>query len=53
MDLTSKTFADSLNDGVVLDVVRVIGLEFGGDAGEGGASGLLSRTRTPSWPIEG
>lgn len=39
--LTSETLADSLDDGVVFDVIRVVGLELGSNAGEGSLEGLL------------
>ena len=36
-----KTLADSLEDGVVLNVVRVVGLQLAGNAGERTLQGLL------------
>lgn len=39
----SKTLADGLEDGVVLDVVGVVGLELGGDTSEGALQSLLGR----------
>lgn len=40
----SKALADSLDDAVVLNVVRVVGLELSSDAGEGTLQGLLGRS---------
>jgi len=39
--LTGKTLADDLDDGVVLDVVGVVGLQLGRNAGQGSLEGLL------------
>ena len=39
--LTSKTLADGLEDGVVFDVISVVGLELGGNAGERSLESLL------------
>lgn len=39
--LAGETLADSLDDAVVLDVVGVVGLELGSNAGEGSLEGLL------------
>lgn len=43
-NLSSKALADSLDDGVVLNVVGVVGLELSSDAGEGTLQGLLGRS---------
>ena len=43
MHLFSKTLADGLEDGVVLDVVGVVGLQLGGDTSEGALQSLLGR----------
>lgn len=42
--LTSKTLADGLEDGVVFDVISVVGLELGGNAGERSLESLLGRS---------
>lgn len=39
--LSGKTLADGLEDGVVFDVISVIGLQLGGNAGERSLKGLL------------
>lgn len=39
-----ETLADGLEDGVVLNVIGVVGLELGGNAGEGALQGLLGRS---------
>lgn len=39
--LTGKTLADSLDDGVVLNVIGVIGLQLSSNSGEGSLEGLL------------
>lgn len=39
----SKTFADGLEDGIVLDVVGVVGLELSGDTSEGALQSLFGR----------
>lgn len=39
--LAGEAFADGLEDGVVLNVVRVVGLELGGDTGQGALEGVL------------
>jgi hypothetical protein len=43
-NLSSKALADGLDDGVVLNVVRVVGLQLGGNAGEGTLESLLGRS---------
>lgn len=39
--LSSETLADGLDDGVVLDVVGVVGLQLDGDTGECSLQGFL------------
>jgi hypothetical protein len=41
LNLTSKTLADGLEDGVVLNVISVVGLELRGDTGQGALESLL------------
>jgi hypothetical protein len=43
-NLSSKALADGLDDGIVLNVVRVVGLQLGGNAGEGTLESLLGRS---------
>lgn len=39
--LGSRPLADELDDGIVLDVIGIVGLQLSGDAGEGSLEGLL------------
>lgn len=43
-DLSSKTLADGLDDGVPFDVILVVGLELCGDTSEGALESLLGRS---------
>jgi hypothetical protein len=43
-NLSSKALADGLDDGIVLNVVRVVSLQLGGNAGEGTLESLLGRS---------
>lgn len=41
MHLTGETLADGLEDGIVLNVIGVVGLELGGNASQASLQGLL------------